>query len=150
MTKKNYLILAIALFTLAGCASHAKTSSEKVIQDLFDKMLLYPSFVPDYLPAEGEELFTITAANLEGSVLQITIEAPVADQFSIDLRHNGSYMKSLPMKLNLFPYLQFVNPGSSKVKRTFRFELKELLPPGNTQLILRLKGYEGELILNRQ
>lgn len=142
-------MLALALLLLGGCASHVKTSSEKVIQDLFDQMLLYPSFVPDYLPTEEASAFSISEARIDGSVLLISFEMPIADEFSVDLRHNGAYMKSLPMKLNLFPYLQFKNPGTDKVKRTFRFELKDLLPPGNEQLILRLKGYEGELILNR-
>jgi hypothetical protein len=149
MTKPQLLILAFSMILLSGCAAHVKTSSNQVIQDLFDKMILYPSYVPDYFPSEDEPLAEITAARIEGTLLLITINFQSGDEFALDLRHNGIYLKSKPMKMDFTPVLKVKNPGKDVVSRTIRYELEDLLPPGDEQLIVRLKGYQGDLMIVR-
>lgn len=153
MQKKFHIIWMILVTTLLfpSCATHVRLSSERVVADLFQKLVLYPSFMPDYYPKPEEIAGTkIEKAWMDGDVLVVQFQHADASQYSFDLRYNGNYMKSKPMKLDLFLFSEIVNPLETKVQKTLRFNVKELLPPGDDKLFLRLQGYSGELVLERK
>lgn len=145
-----YVLISLMTLLLPGCATHARVSSEKVVEDLFQKMILYPSFVQDYYPKPEDIAGTkIEKAWMEGELLIVQFQHADAARYSFDLRYNGNYMKSKPMKLDLFLFSEISEPKETKILKTLRFDVKQLLPPGENKLYLKLQGYSGELVLER-
>jgi hypothetical protein len=114
-------------------------------------VVFYPSLETDYVVPETPVDYTINSAEIVGDILTINFSynGNCGTQ-GFDLIFNGRYMKSMPMKINLYLEHTSSEKCADVVTQEMRYSLSEIMPNNQDKLIVKLHSWDENLVIEKK
>ena len=144
-------LVIINVFFLMFILTSCRTTDNASSPDNFGKepktTTIRPVLVQnDFMAENALSDFVITKAIIEESTLSITISYTGCKDDVIDLVFNGNYLKSYPMKAQLYVKRSSGSQGcDKKMVQDLKFNLVPIKPGSGNTLILMLQNYKENL-----
>ncbi len=131
---------------MAACVSFKLKNTDS--SSIMKNVVFYPNTDFNFVPPATHPGYTIHSAIITDKILTIdfSYKGGCSDH-GFDLMFNGRYMKSMPMKASLYLIHETTDSCEEDLRQQFRYDLSKLLPENQKKLIIKLYGYDLNLVL---